>query len=214
MAKSLNVFPYQELDNLSIEQVSYKLAELQSHPIESVNWPTVCDYKPVVSFSIAYSDNYIYVRFDVEGEGLKAVNTANLSPVAKDSCVEFFLKVPQSDEYWNFEFNCIGTVNASHRVTRPNAIRLTDAQISTIKRHSSVGTEPFEEIPGMHRWHLTIAIPFDLINGDNPKPTHLLANFYKCADSTTHPHYLSWSQIDTDRPNFHTPQFFGKLVLK
>ncbi|MBQ1777386.1 MAG: hypothetical protein IIZ93_04430 [Acidaminococcaceae bacterium] len=26
-----------------------------------------------------------------------------------------------------------------------------------------------------------------------------------------HPHYLSWSMIDLDYPNFHCPEYFGRM---
>ncbi|MDD7096358.1 MAG: carbohydrate-binding family 9-like protein, partial [Bacteroidales bacterium] len=135
-------------------------------------------------------------------------------PVANDSCVEFFLKTPTSDEYWNFEFNCIGAVNASHRVTRPGAIRLTDEQIASIKRHPSCGTEPFGEKPGIHTWTLTIAIPLTLIGINSADmPSHISGNFYKCAGKATHPHYLSWAPIKSEKPNFHLPEFFAPIQL-
>ncbi len=211
LPKCLTVMSISHLDSMSIQDVDAELKSLPQHAIDCVNWPQVHNYKPLARFAIARSLQYIYVRFDVNGEDLRAVNTANLSPVAQDSCVEFFLQVAGSPEYWNFEFNCIGTVNASHRVERPSAVRLTDSQIATIRRYASCGNEPFEEKDGEHHWSLTIAIPLSLI-GAKDAP-YIMANFYKCADKTMHPHYLSWSPIPTDKPNFHQPQYFGKLTF-
>lgn len=208
---SLAVMSIGRLDSMSVKDVDAELKSLQQHDIACINWPHVYDYAPRATFAIARSAQYIYVRFDVEGEDLRAVNTANLSPVAQDSCVEFFLQVAGSDEYWNFEFNCIGTVNASHRVERPNATRLNDEQIAAIKRYASCGTKPFEEFHGQHRWSLTVAIPLSLIGACNAP--YVMANFYKCADKTSHPHYLSWAPIPTEKPNFHLPQYFGKLTF-
>ena len=37
------------------------------------------------------------------------------------------------------------------------------------------------------------------------------ANFYKCADKTSHPHWLTWAEIDYPNPKFHLPDFFGRL---
>jgi len=37
------------------------------------------------------------------------------------------------------------------------------------------------------------------------------ANFFKCGDDTQQPHFLSWQPIDTPRPDFHRPEFFGFL---
>ncbi len=202
----------EHLDAMPVKGVDDELRSLPQHIIDCVNWPQVCDYKPQASFSIAHSKQYIYVRFAVEGEDLRAVNTANQSLVSQDSCVEFFMQIDGSPEYWNFEFNCIGTVNASHRVERPRPVRLSDEQIASIKRYASCGNEPFEEKSGNHKWSLTIAIPLALVGIEN---VHcIMANFYKCADRTSHPHYLSWAPIPTEKPNFHLPQYFGKLIFE
>lgn len=209
---SVTVPTVDTLDAMSIEDVALFLYTQPKHDIKCINWPNVHDYCPKTTFAMAKSSKYIYVRFDVNGEDLRAVNTQNLSPVAQDSCVEFFLQVPGSPEYWNFEFNCIGTVNASHRVERPNATRLNDNQIATIKRFSSCGTQPFDEITGEHAWSLTIAIPLSMINATEAQ--YIMGNFYKCADKTSHPHYLSWCPIKSEKPNFHLPQFFGKIVFE
>lgn len=199
------------LDAMSIEEVDVALQSLPHNKINNVNWPSVYDHAPLALFSIARSSQYIYVRFRAVENGLRAVNTANLSPVAQDSCVELFLQVAGSPEYWNFEFNCIGTVNASHRVERPNATRLNDEQIASIKRYASCGCEPFDEKDGMHEWSLTIAIPLELIGAI--EAPYIMANFYKCGDLTSHPHFLSWSPIPSEKPNFHQPQYFGKLTF-
>ncbi|MDD7342932.1 MAG: carbohydrate-binding family 9-like protein [Bacteroidales bacterium] len=203
------------LDAMPFDEVGQYLDENLEHTrLDCVNWPEVHSYKPDCQVATAHSDKYLYVYFSVICQDLRAVNTANLSPVAQDSCVEFFMQVPGSDEYWNFEFNCIGTVNASHRVTRPNAVRLTDEQIAAIKRYASCGNEPFDEKHGTFCWDLTVAIPFSLVGIDPAnKPSHIMGNFYKCADKTAHPHYVSWAPIALDKPNFHATQFFAPIVL-
>ena len=40
------------------------------------------------------------------------------------------------------------------------------------------------------------------------------ANFYKCADHTSHPHWLSWSVIGSGKFEFHVPEYFGTLEFK
>jgi hypothetical protein len=42
-------------------------------------------------------------------------------------------------------------------------------------------------------------------------PETLRANFYKCGDGTSVPHYLSWNQVITETPDFHRPEFFGEI---
>jgi hypothetical protein len=41
----------------------------------------------------------------------------------------------------------------------------------------------------------------------------LCANFYKCGDELSVPHYISWAPIEAEKPNFHRPDCFGKMVL-
>ena len=126
------------------------------------------------------------------------------------------MQLPGSPEYWNFEFNCIGTVNASHRERRDAPVRLTDEQIASIRRCPSCGTRPFEEMEGLFSWNLIVAIPFSLIGIDitaPDAPKQIRANFYKCAGKTSMPHFISWAPIDAEKPNFHRPDCFGIINL-
>ena len=184
--------------------------------IDSVNWPEVAAYAPEAVFHIAHSGEKIYILFDNLGLGLKAVNTDNQSPVSQDSCVEFFVQ-PRTDNprYWNFEFNAIGAVNSSHRETRPEPTRLNNDEIQRIIRFSSVGTEPFDEKGGLQAWSLLVAIPLDLMGIKfNNRPIEMRANFLKCGSKTLNPHYLSWSPISTEKPDFHQIQYFGSMTLE
>lgn len=216
--KNSLVIPYlPEFDNLHLEEISNQMEKCCSKAyIAYNNWADSFPYKPLSVFSIAYSDNYIYVDFFVRGNYLRAENYTNNSPVSEDSCVEFFMKLPNSTEYWNFEFNCIGTINASHRERRDSAIRLTDEQLAMVKRYASCGTRPFHEMEGLFAWNLTVAIPFKLIgvNTKDDMPEYIEGNFYKCGSKTSSAHYLSWSPIELEKPNFHCPEFFGTLNLE
>jgi hypothetical protein len=37
------------------------------------------------------------------------------------------------------------------------------------------------------------------------------ANFYKCGDKLTQPHYLTWNPVGTRNPDYHQPEYFGVL---
>jgi len=181
--------------------------------IEKLNWAKQFPYKPLTEFSILRNDDSLFIRFFVRGNMLKAVYSEDQSPVHKDSCVEFFCKVPSSDYYFNFEFNCIGTCSASRRKSRTEDVqRLTAAELLTIKRFSSIGRKAFKEMQGMFEWELTVEIPLTLIGIDSAAmPKQLMANFYKCADDTISPHYVSWNPIKSEMPEFHRPDCFGVL---
>ena len=73
-----------------------------------------------------------------------------------------------------------------------------------------------EELDGkIFGWSVGMCVPFDLIGADPDNlPSSIRANFYKCADKSAHPHFLSWSPIDVPSPDFHRPEFFGELILQ
>ncbi len=184
------------------------------HSIASLNWPAQFDYAPLTTFTAAHSGQFIYIDFFVRCNYLRAENFEPQSPVSQDSCVEFFVSPTCDNHYWNFEFNCIGVINASHRSERKNPIRLTLDELSRIRVSPSCGTRPFREMEGMFSWNIIVAIPLDLIGVEyRGKPIEMNANFYKCASATSAPHYLSWNPIKSESPDFHRPEFFGKITL-
>ena len=184
--------------------------------VENLNWKETYPYRPITLFNIARSNNSIFIKYSVRGSMLRAIYSNDLEPVNEDSCVEFFCKLPDSDNYMNFEFNCIGTCNASKRKSKTEGVvRYTLDELSQIKRYPSIGRRAFNEMEGMFEWELTVKIPFTLMGIDpNNLPKKLLGNFYKCADGTDSPHYVSWSPIKTEKPNFHCPEFFGELIFE
>lgn len=211
--KELVVKRLPELDRMSLPQVSQYLdANLEHELIDHVNWQEKFPYKPLCSFVVAVSLTRLYVFYSVISKDLRAVNTEDLSPVAEDSCLEFFLRVPGDEVYWNFEVNCIGTMNASRRVQRDKPIRLTADELASIGRYSSCGNEPIEQQKGTFCWDLVLSVPLQLVGLDGKNlPDYVMGNFYKCGSKTAHPHYVSWNAIDGDSPDFHRPDCFGKL---
>jgi len=184
--------------------------------VENLNWKETYPYRPITLFNIARSNDSIFIKYSVRGSMLRAIYSNDLEPVNEDSCVEFFCKLPDSDNYMNFEFNCIGTCNASKRKSKTEGVvRYTLDELAQIKRYPSIGRRAFNEMEGMFEWELTVKIPFTLMGIDpNNLPEKMMGNFYKCADGTDSPHYVSWSPIKTEKPNFHCPEFFGELIFK
>lgn len=183
--------------------------------IECLNWKDQFPYRPLTVISAAHSGTHLYIDFIVRCNYLRAVNYENNSSVHQDSCVEFFVCPNGELPYYNFEFNCIGTIHAACRMDRHNGTPLSDDQLNRVKRYPSCGTRPFEELEGMFTWNLLVAIPLDLMGIKyEGKPVAMKGNFYKCADLTAAPHFLSWTPIDTPEPDFHRPEFFADIVLE
>lgn len=207
----------ESLDGMDLSQVAQLLEEKGCKcSIDNINWKDEFPYKPLTSFSIAHSATAFYIDFFVRCNYLRAVNYEDNSHVHQDSCVEFFVSPEPYDHYWNFEFNCIGTTSVSKRRSREEHTPLTPDQLTKIRRYASCGNRPFDEIEGLFAWNLTVAIPLELIGVkyESGKPVDLRANFYKCADLCTQPHFLSWAPISTPEPDFHRPEFFGTITLE
>ena len=52
------------------------------------------------------------------------------------------------------------------------------------------------------------------ILGVVPRPGMIMrANFQAVCSAGNPPYYMSWSPIDTPKPDFHRPEFFGEIIL-
>ncbi len=214
--KSLKIPFVEILNQTNIESAGDVLDEFGlRNAIEILNWPTEFAYKPITYFNIARSANSLFLKFSVQGSMLRAIYSNDHDPVHEDSCVEFFCKPVGAEKYANFEFNCIGTCSASTRKSRSeNIVLFTPEEMLSIKRYPSIGRRAFNEMEGMFEWELTVQIPFNLMGIDSSNlPEKMLGNFYKCADGTDSMHFVTWSPILTEKPDFHRPDFFGELYF-
>lgn len=204
------------LDSLNLEAVANALEEGGARfSVESLNWPKQFPYRPLTVITAEHSNRYLYIDFFVRCNYLRAVNYTDNSPVSEDSCVEFYVSTDESKKsYWAFEFNCVGTINASFCSNRKQCTPLSSDLLKQIKRYASVGTRPFQEVEGSFIWSVVVAIPLSILGLEYVgTPLVLKGNFNKCASATSQPHYLSWNPIDTPHPDFHCPECFGDIIL-
>ena len=172
--------------------------------IDSINWQEQYPIAPETKFTLAHTDEMLYVRFEVKGEVPLATKTEDLEHVNEDACVEIFIANADNTRYWNFEFNAAGVCNASHRKSRKEeVVRLNTEQLQSIKRFPV-------QLCAAH-WSLLIAIPLSLIELDLSREHARRANLYKCGDKTAMKHYASWNPINAPAPAFHLPEFFGEI---
>jgi hypothetical protein len=213
---AINIQYLEALNNANAQIASVLLsAEKENHYIDNINWPLEFSYCPDSKFIIARSESALYIKFQIKETNIRSLYTNDQEAVWEDSCVEFFCKKQQSDTYMNFEFNCIGTCVATTRKGRDiDVVPFSEDQLKQIERFSPLYKQPFPEKEGINDWELTIKIPFEILGiNSNELPDILQGNFYKCADGTSTSHYVSWNPISTKTPDFHCPEFFGKLVL-
>ena len=182
--------------------------------VQCANWPESFPYTPFCGGRVARTKEALVVDFRVSGLDLRAQNTEDNGRQWEDSCVEVFIQDPEKADYYNFEINALGKVLACYGPVREGRTRRPQEQMKKILRFGHLEGGPLDK-DGIQTWRVGVVIPFELI-GLHPDnlPHSIRANFYKCGDKTAHPHYVSWSPIDTPKPDFHRPDFFGELILK
>ena len=182
--------------------------------VQWANWPETFPYTPFCGGRVARTKDALVVDFRVSGLDLRAQNTEDNGRQWEDSCVEMFIQDPEKADYYNFEINSLGKGLACYGPVREGRTRRPQEQMEQILRFGHLEGGPLDK-DGIQTWRVGVVIPFELI-GLHPDnlPHSIRANFYKCGDKTAHPHYVSWSPIDTPKPDFHRPDFFGELILK
>ncbi|MDH3709921.1 MAG: carbohydrate-binding family 9-like protein [Cyclobacteriaceae bacterium] len=180
------------------------------------------EHFPKVQVKAAYDDQCIYLIWKVNDQYVRAVAEKHQDPVYKDSCVEFFFSTHNTEDrsYFNLEMNCGGTMLFNHHGTPGDQVtKLPDHDMEQVKIAHTMPKMVPTEITDTVTWYLEYAIPFAMLNKyqefETPTSgTVWQGNFYKIADDTSHPHWLTWSQVVFPKPRFHMPEFFGKLVFE
>ena len=152
----------------------------------------------------------------MEEKHIRAVETRTNGEVYKDSCVEFFIS-PDGENYYNFEFSCIGTIHLAFGSGRGNRKFVEPATVEKIEIKSTLGNKPFEAKSGHYEWEMMIRIPIESFAYSNLESFNELkaaANFYKCGDETAVPHFVTWNPVKTESPDYHRPEFFGKVSFE
>lgn len=192
---------------MSLAKIDAALAAMPiSGKIDTLNWVEHYPAAPETLFTLAHTDEMLYVRYEVKGEVPLATKNKDLEHVNEDACVEIFIANADNTRYWNFEFNAAGVCNASHRKERKvDVVRLNAEQLQSIKRFPV-------QLCAAH-WSLLVGIPFALIHLDLSRERARRANLYKCGDLTPMKHYASWNPIHAEAPAFHLPESFGEILF-
>ena len=180
------------------------------------------EHFPKVQAKLVYDDQAIYVIFRVQDKYVRAVAKKYQDSVYKDSCVEFFF-TPSEDigeGYFNLEMNCGGNALFHHqKKPRRESVAISEQDFNKLTIAHSLPELIDPEIKVDTTWTLEYRLPFSILEkyANVIKPESGVkwrANFFKCADDCSHPHWLTWSSVDYPKPQFHLPQYFGTLIFK
>jgi hypothetical protein len=195
--------------------------------IGNFNWEEREDsgHHPHTQARVTYDESYVGLIFRVEDRYVRAVAEKFQDSVCSDSCVEFFVSpIPDLPAYFNFEVNCGGTMlvrrmaSAAEREEGKESIPLTDAEWESIPVATSLPSIVEPELTEPTTWtleyHLPVALFISYFGVSAPAAgTVWKANFYKCGDLTSHPHWGSWAPVGLPAPSFHVPEFFQPIVF-
>lgn len=201
---------------------TYEIPRVQGSPdwqtvpcvaIDNHLWSDV--YSISASAQVAWNENTIFVRLQAKEQDILRRYREDFDPVYLDSCLEFFFCPTEGDDrFFNFEMNPNGALLVGFGADCNNRCCPDPQQWQVLRQ--SVSTAPFVTPDG---WGITLQIPVSFVQAFVPDfSLHpgktLRCNFFKCGDETVNPHFIAWSPVETESPDFHRPEFFGQLLLK
>ena len=182
------------------------------------------DHRPITLAKVTYTDDGLFVFFKVSDRYVVCRHTTFQSQVYKDSCAEFFVQPKPDKGYFNFEMNCGGALLVTYiedSTRTPTGFKkftkLPPETDALVQRYHSLPQQMEPEQVGPVEWSLEYFIPFSFferyVGALGPLQGQTWrANFFKCADESSHPHWASWAPLDADfAGGFHRPDKFGML---
>ena len=174
---------------------------------ECVLWEPDCGVR--ARARLCHDGQRLYVLLCAVESDIRARYTEPLSPVWEDSCLELFFMPEGEERYLNFEINPNGCLHIGFGPDRNDRVVIYREDM---KEYFDIRTRRTDD-----GWEASYSIPLEFLNifyGDFSFSGKLRANVYKCGDAAEHRHYLSWSPVSSDKPDFHRPQDFGEMIFE
>jgi len=158
-----------------------------------------------------WNDTFLYVAFKCDDKHIWADHYNINDRTYEDDCVELFWN-PSPDRqqyYYQFEINCIGNLLSVKRPDRATIMlpHITQSIQGTVNDDTDTDTG----------WVIEMALRFaeypELFTAAPPKPGDMWRIGLNRCGGKTNPQYSQWSPSQTDKPNFHRPEDFGKLFF-
>ena len=160
---------------------------------------------PITSFKLLRGPEGISLLMCSEEKNQRAECLEQNGMICQDSCMEFFFKPDPLDlNYFNFELNPKGILHLAIGNGR-HGRTLIDESRETFK----IQTKQREE-----EWAVKLYIPEAFVLRYFKRIAPICkGNFYKCGDLTDHEHYGTWSEVEVEKPDYHVPDFFGRIEM-
>ncbi len=198
----------------------YKNKEVNWHEVPSL---TIDEYpwyekglKQKTSVQIAISKDNIYLYAKAEDKHIRARAQKLMDPVFEDSCFEFFVSPwdQRSMSYFNIEINCMGIFYMVYHDGTGEKLSISEEQFKAVTIESSL--KDVNNIKEEKEWALKVIVPISLLeemSGRAIKKDVWYGNFYRCGGEVDD-QYAAWNPLKFEKPNYHLPMQFGKLIIK
>lgn len=190
-----------------------KKEEIETCPVFDVNqfnWGG--DYRPKAYGRLAWLEGKGFYLHMICEEANPVCHYHNDSdPVYLDSAMEAFFSLNPPDlSYFNFEFNASGALLAKFGTKRHGRIFFKEEELKAIERCVTTGSK---------QWEIKLLFPLEILKhyfpDFSPKDgTKIRLNFFKLAEGEEMTHFASYSPIQTEKPDFHRPEFFADGVFQ
>lgn len=164
-------------------------------------------YCPDARACVRWDEGGLWVTLCAREERISAHETQFGGPVCVDSCLEFFLNPcpAAQDKYVNVEVNARGTMHIGVGKERGDR-RVLQEMPEDMRLSVSGHMDGWWAV----RYYLSWKLLEELTGA--PHEAEMRGNFYTC-DESIHPHFGCWSPVLAPAPDFHRPEYFGKLEM-
>ena len=175
--------------------------------------------KEQTEVKMLWDDTFLYVAYKCDDKHIWADHYDTNSDTYKDDCVEMFWDPNPSDprrKYNMFEIDCIGNllsvyvgsgVSIKEKISRIMVPHISQSIQGTVNNDSD------QDIG----WILEIAVRFsdykELFDGTPPKDGDMWRIGLNRCGGRTNEQRSQWSPSQTEKPNFHRPEDFGKVFF-
>ncbi len=171
---------------------------------------------------LLWDDQYLYVYYRCQDAHIWATHTQRDSAVYVDDCVEVFTAPDpdQPDNYFNIEMNVRGAFLDQHHPDGPDG-----PDVEVVKEWNASGVKIATTVSGTLNddsdtdrcWTLEAAIPLanfsDVAKHTPPKPGDVWHLNLNRLGGETNPQFSQWTPSKTEKPQFHAPRDFGRVVF-
>lgn len=175
--------------------------------------------KEQTSAKLLWDDTHLYVAFHCQDQHVAGEQTDRDSRVYQDDCVEVFTapNPAQPLNYFNIEMNVRGAFLDQHHPGGPGAPTPKQWNATGVKIATAVDGTLNNDADQDRGWILEAAIALEnfkeVARNIPPRPGDVWHLNLNRLGGKTNPQYSQWTPSKTDRPQFHAPKDFGRVIF-